>query len=141
MKKIISVLLVFCLSITCLCTNVFADDTTTPVDEEITVMNLYTQNVNTYLSASGSTITYKCNVTGKTTATKISIYLYLQQYVNGSWSNVDSVSKTINGTYGSTSDTFSSTVSGRRYRTEAHVYVYSGSKYEYLESNSTTLIM
>ena len=73
-------------------------------------------------------------------ATKISIYLYLQEYKNGNWSNVDVVTKTATPRSAHVSDKFSSAVSGRRYRTEAHVYVYSGSKYEYLEANSATMI-
>ena len=91
-------------------------------------------------SKSSSNIVYSCNVVGKSTATKISIYLYLQEYKNGNWSNVDVVTKTATTRSAHVSDKFSSAVSGRRYRTEAHVYVYSGSKYEYLEANSATMI-
>lgn len=110
------------------------------VEPGIELMYLYTDNVSTSVYRSGSNIAYKCDAKGKSTATKISIYLYLQEYSNGAWSNVDVVTKAVNGRSAYVSDTYSSAVSGRKYRTEAHVYVYSGSKYEYLEVNSGTLI-
>lgn len=120
--------------------SVSANSETKYMESEIALMNLYTDNVLTDAYKNGSGIFYKCNVNGKSTATKISIYLYLQEYSNGVWSNVDVVTKEVNSRNAYVSDTYSSAVSGKKYRTEAHVYVYSGSKYEYLEVNSGTFI-
>ena len=140
MRKITSIIISACLMFCCFCTNVSATDEDTNTNEDIILMNLYTDTVSTTLSKSSSNIVYSCNVVGKSTATKISIYLYLQEYKNGNWSNVDVVTKTATTRSAHVSDKFSSAVSGRIYRTEAHVYVYSGSKYEYLEANSATMI-
>lgn len=140
MKKMISVIMAICIMMCSLSMSVSANSATNYMKPEVSIMNLYTDDIETVAYKDGSGIFYKCNVTGKSTATKISIYLYLQEYSNGSWSNVDVVTKGVNGRSAYVSDTYSSAVSGRKYRTEAHVYVYSGSKYEYLEVNSGTLI-
>ena len=66
----------------CFCTNVSATDDIN-INEDIILMNLYTDTVSTTFSKSGPNIVYSCNVVGKSTATKISIYLYLQEYKNG----------------------------------------------------------
>ena len=52
------------------------------VEPGIELMYLYTDNVSTSVYRSGSNIAYKCDAKGKSTATKISIYLYLQEYSN-----------------------------------------------------------
>ena len=101
----------------CFCTNVSATDEDTNINEDIILMNLYTDTVSTTLSKSGSNIVYSCNVVGKSTATKISIYLYLQEYKNGSWSNVDVVTKTATTRSAHVSDKFSSAVSKPYYET------------------------
>ena len=49
------------------------------VEPGIELMYLYTDNVSTSVYRSGSNIAYKCDAKGKSTATKISIYLYLQE--------------------------------------------------------------
>lgn len=143
MKKIISFLLVSCIMLTSLCGSAFAEEITAAnaVNTEISTMNLYTQKIVTTLTGSGtSSIKYACSVTGKSNATSIKVYLYLQEYKNGSWTSVDSIVKTVSGRYFSVSDTYSSAVKGRSYRTKAYVYVYCGSQFEYLTANSSTLI-
>ena len=80
------------------------------VEPGIELMYLYTDNVSTSVYRSGSNIAYKCDAKGKSTATKISIYLYLQEYSNGAWSNVDVVTKAVNGRSAYVSDTYSSAV-------------------------------
>ena len=140
MKKMISAIMAICIMMCSLSMSVSANSVIDYVEPGIELMYLYTDNVSTSEYRSGSNIAYKCDAKGKSTATKISIYLYLQEYSNGAWSNVDVVTKAVNGRSAYVSDTYSSAVSGRKYRTEAHVYVYSGSKYEYLEVNSGTLI-
>lgn len=54
----------------CFCTNVSATDEDTNINEDIILMNLYTDTVSTTLSKSSSNIVYSCNVVGKSTATK-----------------------------------------------------------------------
>lgn len=119
---------------------VYATDVTTPIDEEITVMNLYTDRISTSVAKStGTTLKYACTVCGKSSSTKISVYLYLQEYNNGVWKNVSVATKEVNAKYLSLTGSYSSAITGRKYRTEAHVYTYSGSKYEYLEVHSSAL--
>jgi hypothetical protein len=124
----------------CSVVNVYADDTDSYISSDVTVANLYTNGITTNLYKSNSTMKYYCNVNGKSTATKIYIYLYLQEYSNGTWKDISAISKTVSDRTAYVSNTCSSVVSGKKYRTNAHVYVYSGSKYEYLEVNSANLI-
>ena len=140
MRKIISVIVTVCVMMCSFGTDVSAYGISERSGSEISLMNLYTEKITTNLYRSGSDIVYKCSVTGKSTATEISIYLYLQEYVNGVWKSIDVVTKDATGRTANVSDRYSSAVSGRRYRTEAHVYVYSGSNCEYLEVNSGTII-
>ena len=86
LKKFISTLVLICVMTCCFSFNVFAETT---VDDEIALMNLYTNKISTNITRSSSKkISYDCSVTGKSTATKITVYLYLQENVNGSWRNV-----------------------------------------------------
>jgi hypothetical protein len=140
MKKIISIIVSICMLLCCFCISVSADSTDTYVDEQTTLLNLYTNSISTRVNKSGANIVYSCDVSGKSTATKISIYLYLQEYSNGTWKDVSAVSTTINGRMSDVSNIYSLAVSGKKYRTNAHVYVYSGSKYEYLEVNSKNVV-
>lgn len=138
MKKFISVLLVTILSVMC-ALPCFAAEVTNPINEEITVYNLYTNVVTaTVTNNSSGTISYSCRVSAKSNATKISAYAYLQEYRNGVWTNVDCVTKEVNGQSLLVSDTYSG-ISGRSYRCEVHVYTYSGAKYEYIETTSSTI--
>lgn len=106
---------------------------------DITVCNLYTDLITAKVAINSSgNVYYSCQVRGKSSCTKISAYAYLQVYSNGSWSNVDCVTKTVNSSTLFVSDTYKGT-SGSKYRCEVHVYSYSGSKYEYLESTSSTV--
>ena len=63
----------------------------------------------------------------------------VQENVNGSWRNVHVLRKEVNGKYLTATDSYSSAISGHKYRTELQVYTYSGSKSEYLELHSTVL--
>lgn len=139
MRKILTVLIAVCImsSLSMICS--FADSESEFMSPDITVMNLYTNSIAPKVSKSGSKVNYNCDVSGKSSATKISMYVYLQEYSGGVWKDVDVVTKEVNGRNAYASDTYTG-VSGRKYRTNAHIYVYSGSKYEYLESTSTTLV-
>ena len=147
LKKFISTLVLICVMTCCFSFNVFAETT---VDDEIALMNLYTNKISTNITRSSSKkISYDCSVTGKSTATKITVYLYLQENVNGSKVTVDIariscilcgiIRKEVNGKYLTATDSYSSAISGHKYRTELQVYTYSGSKSEYLELHSTVL--
>lgn len=137
LKKFISTLVLICVMVCCFSFNVFAETT---VDDEIALTNLYTNKISTNITRSSSKkISYDCSVTGKSTATKITVYLYLQENVNGSWRNVHVLRKEVNGKYLTATDSYSSAISGHKYRTELQVYTYSGSKSEYLELHSTVL--
>ena len=116
-----------------------AAELSAPMEEEITVYDLYTNYVksNVAISSSGS-VYYSCQVNGKSNCTKISAYAYLQEYRNGSWTNVDCVTKEVSGKSLFVSDTYTG-ISGRNYRCEVHVYTYSGTKYEYIETTSSTV--
>ncbi len=75
LKKFISTLVLICVMTCCFSFNVFAETT---VDDEIALMNLYTNKISTNITRSSSKkISYDCSVTGKSTATKITVYLYL----------------------------------------------------------------
>lgn len=134
MKKFFSVFICIFISIYALGLTSFAIDN---VDSEIELFYSNASYVSTNISISGKTITYSCRVQSSK-CTKISIYLYLQEYKNGSWTNIDVVSKTINSSTGNVSDTYSSAVSGHKYRTEAHIYAYVGSNCEYIEDFSSS---
>ena len=93
MKKMISAIMAICIMMCSLSMSVSANSVIDYVEPGIELMYLYTDNVSTSVYRSGSNIAYKCDAKGKSTATKISIYLYLQEYSNGAWSNVDVVTK------------------------------------------------
>ena len=97
MKKMISAIMAICIMMCSLSMSVSANSVIDYVEPGIELMYLYTDNVSTSVYRSGSNIAYKCDAKGKSTATKISIYLYLQEYSNGAWSNVDVVTKAVNG--------------------------------------------
>lgn len=108
-------------------------------NEIIAVYNLYTDMVaaKAAINSSGS-VYYSCQVSGKSNCTKISAYAYLQEYRNGLWTNVDCVTKVVDGNTLFVSDTYKG-ASGKKYRCEVHVYSYCGSKYEYIETTSSTV--
>ena len=135
LKKVVSMLITLCLVLCCSVTSLTASAAVKDPDPEVGLMYLYTNTVTTNLSKSGTnSIYYKCSVSGK-----VSIYVYLQRYNNGTWENVDAANNSASGRSLTVSDTYGSAVKGAKYRTEAHVYVYSGSAYEYIEAFSSTL--
>lgn len=136
MKKFVSMLIVLCMSF-CLASATAIAAADVP---GISPYYLYASDVNPTAKWSGAnSVTYSCEVKGKDTATQVKVYLYLEEYYNGSWRNVDSATKNVNAKSTTLSDTYTSAVSGRKYRAHASVYVYSGSAYEHIEKNSTTI--
>ena len=99
------IIMAICIMICSLSMNVSANSAIEYVEPGIELMYLYTDDVSTSVYRSGSNTAYNCDARGKSTATKISIYLYLQEYSNGSWSNVDVVTKVVNGRSAYVSDT------------------------------------
>lgn len=140
MKKFISLLISCCLTFCFMATTAFAADESNAVNPGIAPAYIYADDVKVTASWTGTTsIKYTCEVKGLSNTTQVKIYLYLEEYYNGSWRNVDSATKNVNAKSTTLSDTYTSAVSGRKYRAHASVYVYSGSAYEHIEKNSTTI--
>lgn len=134
MKKFVSMLIILCMSFCMASATVSA---AVPDNPGISPLYLYTDKVDPKVtSVSSTSVKYSCKVEGLSGTTQIKIYLYLEEYYNGSWRTVDSVSKTINSSSGSVSDNYTSAVSGRKYRAYASVFVYKGSLYEHIEEYS-----
>lgn len=136
MKKFVSMLIVLCMSF-CLAsaTAIAAAD-----DPGISPYYLYTDKVEVKAVWIGTnSITFSCKVTGEDTATRVKIYLYLQEKVNGVWKDVDYATKDVNAGNTTASKTYNSASKSKDYRAYASVYVYSGSAYEHIEKNSTTI--
>lgn len=131
MKKFVSMLIILCMSFCMVSATVSA---AVPDDSEISPLYLYASDVmpKVYFVTANS-VKYECTVKGKSGTTQIKIYLYLEEFYNGSWRTVDSVSKTVNAQDGYVSDTYTSAASNRNYRAFASVYVYKGSAYEHIE--------
>ena len=70
--------------------------------------------------------------------TEVWIYLYLEVYVNGSWTNETSWYQTYDSSYGTLQDT-TDVASGYYYRVRASYYAFSGSDYENLVRYSNTV--
>ncbi len=139
MKKIVLMLVLtfaFCFS-----ANVYAEE---PADNndysnevvpgyEKTSRWSYTDSVYAGLSLNTSGYaTVSCSVSGyQGTTTKIIVYTYLQELVDGEWVNVNSVSHTTNNWHAENEDYLSPAVPwGHDYRTRNSIYVYSGNSYE-----------
>lgn len=105
MKKIMTLLIAVVISVMTVLPCSAAD---TMLDSnDITVCNLYTDLITAKVAINSSgNVYYSCQVRGKSSCTKISAYAYLQVYSNGSWSNVDCVTKTVNSSTLFVSDTY-----------------------------------
>lgn len=137
MRKIISLLLTLCLAICIVPTSAFADD---PEDNSVAPYSLYTSSITTKATSAGTnSINYSCQVIGKSGTTQVKIYLYLEEYKNGAWTGVDCVTKFVNATSATASDTYTSAVRGRKYRAYASIYAYKGTAYEHIDSYSSII--
>lgn len=136
MKKFVSLLVTLCLAFCAVSTTAFA----LPDEPGISPYYLYASDVKPEAVWSGSnSVNFSCEVKGKDTATQVKIYLYLEEYNNGIWKQVDYVTKTVSGKSAKVSKTYNSASKSKKYRAYASVYVYSGSAYEHIEKNSTTI--
>lgn len=81
------------------------------------------------------------SVTGyKDQATKIVMYLYLQQLNNGSWTTLDSHRYEFDTWHGFKEFTYSPCPHGYTYRLKCSYYVYSGTSYENIEATSANFV-
>jgi len=103
----------------------------------------YTATYDTRLSISPSGIaTCTGSITGyQGTTTKVEIYLYLQQYKNGTWSTVSGGSwyNLYNSYTGTLQKTKSGLAKGYQYRVRAAYYAWSGSNSESITAYSKTV--
>lgn len=137
MKKFVSMLIILCMSF---CMASATASAAVPDDSGISPLYLYTSNVIPKVVSTGTTsVKYYCDVTGKSGTTQVKIYLYLEEYYNGSWRTVDAVSKTVSSRNGYVEDTYTSAVKGRKYRAYTSVFAYKGTAYEHIEEYSPTI--
>lgn len=145
MKKWIAVLLVivmcFGMSIT-----TFAEENTDPVDNNDYSWELegldgtplltrwsYTDHTSQGISIKNGTATVTAAVVGyQGVATKVVMYMYLQQSKNGGWTNLTSYTHTFNNYHGAAEHYYSTCPRGYTYRLRCSYYVYSGSQYEHI---------
>lgn len=135
MKKFVSMLIVLCMTFCLASATAMAADV-----PGIEPYYLYATDVKPTAKWSGTnSITFSCEVRGKSSTTQVKIYLYLEEYNNGIWKQVDYVTKTVSAKDAYVSKTYNSASKSKDYRAYASVYVYSGSAYEHIEKYSTTI--
>lgn len=115
-----------------------AEEISTPIDEEIEENYAYTIRQESSLKITSKTCTCLSKVFGKPTVTKISITQKLQKKSNGSWTNVKTWSKSYNSTSALYTNSKTSLSKGT-YRTRTVAKVYSGSNYETVTGNSSSV--
>lgn len=135
MKKFVSMLIALCMSFCLASATAIAADV-----PGIEPYYLYASDVKPTATWTGTnSIKFACDVKGKSSATQVKIYLYLEEYNNGIWKQVDYVTKTVSAKDAYVSKTYNSASKSKDYRAYASVYVYSGSAYEHIEKYSTTI--
>lgn len=135
MKKFVSMLIVLCMSFCLASATAIAADV-----PGISPYYLYASDVKPTAKWSGTnSITFSCEVRGEDNVTRVKVYVYLQEKVNGVWKDVDYVTKDVNARNATASKTYKSASRSKDYRAHASVYVYSGSAYEHIERDSTTI--
>lgn len=135
MKKFVSMLIVLCMSFCLASATAIAADV-----PGIEPYYLYASDVKPTAKWSGTnSITFSCKVTGEDNVTRVKVYVYLQEKVNGVWKDVDYAVKDVNARNATASKTYNSASKSKDYRAHASVYVYSGSSYEHIERDSTTI--
>ena len=138
-KKIISIILALSL-VFAGAFSVNAADVTTPVTEIPTIDEfLYTATTNTSISIKSGVITGTAFLLGyQGITTKVEVFVYLQQYKNGAWTNIGDWYQYFNNYYGGFSPQ-KSVSSGYSYRIKASYYANSGSSWENIISYSPSL--
>lgn len=101
----------------------------------------YTSSASQALSVYQKEATAFSNVTGyKDKATKIVIYMYVQQLVDGEWHTLDSHRYEFASWHGDKEITYSPCPHGYTYRLKGSYYVYSGTQYEHISANSANFV-
>lgn len=144
MRKMIIVLLsYFALSMTLLMNtsiSTIGHASPAPVNSTgVSLCSTYTQSTKTSLSIVSGQATATASLTGyPNTTTKVNIYIYLQRFQNGVWSNVNSAFQSFTGYRGTLQQKFSVT-KGYSYRVYASYYAYSGSACENMTGYSSVV--
>ena len=133
----IIICLIMVLSVTAM---VFADELEEPVTEDPIEEYQYANSARADITISNNgTATFTANAKGQIgIATKISGTCYLQKLKNDSWTNIKSVGGSTNSLSLTLSSTKSNLANGK-YRTHAVFKVYSGSNYETVTVNSSSV--
>ncbi|MDF2944863.1 MAG: hypothetical protein K0S01_3721 [Herbinix sp.] len=115
----------------------YLDGNVTAEAAGVSINSIYTTSVSTYLSISSSgASTAICEIKGdRNLVTKVSIYAYLQQYVNGSWITTASDSGQLQS-YSGTLIFNSNVIRGYQYRVMVNYYAFAGSNSEYTQDFS-----
>lgn len=101
----------------------------------------YTATTSQALSVENKEATACADVTGyKGKATKIVMYMYIQQLNNGSWTTLDSHRYEFDTWHGMKEITYSPCPHGYTYRLKCSYYVYSGTSYENIEATSANFV-
>ena len=90
------------------------------------------------ISASGTATVTGLLIGYSDVTDNVQIYLYLQQYKNGTWTTINSWYEIFDSYWGAIERT-SSVSSGYQYRVKASYYAYSGSTYENVTQYSQTI--
>lgn len=140
MKKFVSMLIVLCMTFCLASATAIAADESNAVNPGIAPAYVYADDVTVTAKWTGTnSIKFTCEVEGRSTATRVKVYVYLQEKVNGVWKDVDYAVKDVNAKNATASKTYNSASKSKDYRAHASVYVYSGSAYEHIERDSTTI--
>lgn len=136
-KRIISIFMILTIAFSCIAISAYAEESNP--NEGIAPAYNYTISCSSTLSISSGKATCRSTVVGMSgITTKIVFTQRLQKKVDGSWTNVKSWTGTYNIVSAAFTNTKSSLASGT-YRTRTIAKVYSGSAYEKVTSNSTTV--
>lgn len=101
----------------------------------------YTESTTQDFSIEDKEATAAVRVTGYSDkATKIVIYMYIQQLNNGSWKTLDSHRYEFDSWHATKEITYSPCPHGYTYRLKASYYVYSGTEYEQISANSANFV-
>ena len=101
----------------------------------------YTSSTSQDLDVYKKEATAAANVTGyKGTATKVVIYMYIQQLKDGKWKTLDSHRYEYDTWHGSKEITYSPCPHKYTYRLKCSYYVYAGTEYENISATSANFV-
>lgn len=143
MKKIVSAIMSFVMALSALsfsATSFAAPELDTYIENDFILMYTNTHSITMGICNASNGVYYECNVMGKSNTTKISVNLTLQEYYNNKWNDVDSVYKSVDSNSNTTGATYTSAVSGRKYRCVATVYSYVGLLVETIPGQTSATI-